>query len=331
MPQVLNLDAALTDDSWGLARIIRRDAPWNVDRIVLPFSSYFRSVRDGSGVDVYHIDTGVRASHDEFGGRAELIYEHVSVGAGDESGHGTVTASCAVGETTGIARGSSLFSLKSHRGSALGDFASPSAVNACVSEILSHYASRSGLNRPAVCNLSVAFTTEATAIADLIDAGIVCVASASNEGIELGVGGNIYPAQTTDVICVGGAGMADIPQYFSRDDGSQSVTNYGSVVDILAPAQFGRAAGIASDAAYLRSSISTSGAAGYVSGVVACMLQGKSRLTTRTQVQAVKAKLLANATTGRFRAQAQFGIGTLPDRILYLDPDITDETIDGVT
>ncbi|UWU17010.1 hypothetical protein N2599_29865 (plasmid) [Rhizobium sullae] len=49
------------------------------------------------------------------------------------------------------------------------------------------------------------------------------------------------------------------------------------------------------------------------------MLQGHNRLTSRSQVQAVKAKLLANATTGKLRSA--FGLSPLPDKILYLDPN----------
>jgi hypothetical protein len=61
------------------------------------------------------------------------------------------------------------------------------------------------------------------------------------------------------------------------------------------------------------------------------MLQGKSRLAGRAQVQAVRGALIANATTGRLVPQPQFGIGELPDRILWLDPDAADEAIPGLT
>jgi len=60
------------------------------------------------------------------------------------------------------------------------------------------------------------------------------------------------------------------------------------------------------------------------------MLQGRPRPASRAHVQAVRAELLANATTGRFRPQPQFPTGTLPDRILWLDPDAMDVPIPGL-
>lgn len=314
--QTLVLDATLTDDSWGLARIVRRRAPWNVDRIQLPITTTFESLRDGMGVDIYHVDTGCLTTHEEFGGRATLVYNRPG-GDSDTDGHGTMTASLACGETVGVARGALLWAYRSHTG----DNQTEEALVDCLERILTHYTGRAGTGRPAVVNLSTFVTGEAdvsAAVADLIDAGMVCVSSAGNDGQNLGVDVTYYPPLTADVICVGGFGMADIPQYFARDDGTYSITNYGANVDILAPGQHARAAGIASDSSYHRTSCSTSGAAPYVSGVIACMLEGHARLTSRAEVQAVRDALLANATTGKLRASS-YGL-TLPDRLLYLDP-----------
>lgn len=332
MTQPLSLNTALTGESWGLARIIRRNAPWNVDHIQLPMETYFRCVRDGAGVDVYHFDSGIRTTHDEFGGRATVVYDAVGGGGGgDPDGHGTFTASQIVGATVGIARGAEIFSFRLQTNLS----GSAGAMIEAAEEALNHYASRAGLNRPAVANFSaqVASNSVNTAIGALIDAGMVVVASAGNEGQELGVGLSWYPALTTDAICVGASGMADIPLYVLRDSGFNaglmSITNFGAAIDIMAPGHHARAAGIASDSDYVHFFASTSGACAYVSGVVACMLQGHDRLTSRADVQAVRAALLANATTGKLREA--FGLSPLPDKILYLDPDQTaPEPISGL-
>jgi len=50
--------------------------PWNLDRIdqrALPLDGRFVQQGNGAGVHAYVIDTGVRKSHREFGGRADWI------------------------------------------------------------------------------------------------------------------------------------------------------------------------------------------------------------------------------------------------------------------
>jgi hypothetical protein len=315
--QELAINASLGGASWAIARAIRRSAPWNVDRISLPFTTYYRCVRDGSGVDYYSIDTGIRLTHDEFGSRATNVYEYFSSGgAGDNNGHGSATSAAACGSTSGFARASLLWSFK---GLTLDNIGDNNSVLAALGQALTHYSGRSGTGRPAVVNLALAgfSSTLNEAVSDMIDAGMVVVAAAGNAMKDLGTI-NQYPAESdADVVIVGGVGMADIP-YYSGAFG----TDYGSEVDIVAPSQTIRTAWATSDSTFILLE-GTSMGASLTAGVVACMLQGHARLTGRSQVQAVKAQLLANATTGKFRAQAQFNIGTLPDRILYLDPDQT--------
>ncbi len=148
--------------------------------------------------------------------------------------------------------------------------------------------------------------------------------SAGNEMDELVIG--TYPAPfTADAIVAGGSGMADIPYYHSIDG-----TNFGTEVDILAPGQAIRlAAATVAGVGDYQTRRGTSISCPFVAGVVACMLEGHNRLTTRAQVQAVRTKLLANATAGKIRSA--FGLTPLPDKILYLDPDQTaPETISGI-
>ena len=63
--------------------------PWGLDRIdqrALPLDSRFVPPGDGAGVQAYVIDTGVRRSHREFGGRADWIGDFTS---DNPVGHGT--------------------------------------------------------------------------------------------------------------------------------------------------------------------------------------------------------------------------------------------------
>jgi subtilisin family serine protease len=154
------------------------------------------------------------------------------------------------------------------------------------------------------------------AIVDCIDAGMVVCVSAGNDRTNLDVAPRFPGQSDPDVVLVAGSAMSDTPYHL----GFRNRTNYGTAVSVVAPAQHIRVANRTSSSSYNRSS-GTSYAAPLTAGVLACMVQGTGRLTGRAQVQAVKARLLTVATAGRFRPQPQFGIGTLPDRVLYLDPN----------
>lgn len=332
MQSITISDSLLQGGSWCIARTIRRSAPWNVDRIKTPYDTFYTAERDGTGVDVYILDSGIDTGHPCFGSRATNVYEFYSSGGlGDDVGHGTLVASAGVGDEVGYARGSLLWSFKMTTGAA----GSPgtgtnTSMSTAIGQLLTHYSGRSGTNRPAVCILSQVNYSGASiaAIGDMIDVGIVPVICAGNDMADLATLTGTINGGVADAIVVAGTNMAD-QAYYRSDFG----TNYGTRVDVLAGAYLvwtARAFAINSSRGYFAPD-GTSLAAPQVAGVVACMLQGKSRLTTRTQVQAVRAKVIANATTGKFRAQPQWTqIGTLPDRILYLDPTIASETISGV-
>jgi subtilisin family serine protease len=63
---------------WGLDRIDQRDLPLNAQYTYTP---------TGAGVHVYIIDTGIRRTHTQFGGRAVIGFDSI----GDGQKHTTVT------------------------------------------------------------------------------------------------------------------------------------------------------------------------------------------------------------------------------------------------
>merc|ERR1712127_750278 len=79
---------------------------WNLNKI-----GRSSARNSGKGANVYVLDTGVRQSHNDFGGRAKSAYDAFtgktckgsSRCAEDKRGHGTHCAGSAVGKTYGVA------------------------------------------------------------------------------------------------------------------------------------------------------------------------------------------------------------------------------------
>ncbi len=96
--QVVTIDQTQNGATWGLDRIDQKN---------LPLDNSFTYNKTGAGVTAYVIDTGIRTSHDEFGGRAASGFDAVTAGgsAEDCNGHGTHVAGTIGGKTYGVAKG----------------------------------------------------------------------------------------------------------------------------------------------------------------------------------------------------------------------------------
>ena len=60
----------------GSTNTVQTGAQWGLDRIDqrnLPLSTTYNYAADGSGVNVYIVDSGIRSTHQEFGGVSELV------------------------------------------------------------------------------------------------------------------------------------------------------------------------------------------------------------------------------------------------------------------
>ncbi|WP_345536737.1 S8 family peptidase [Phytohabitans rumicis] len=273
-----------TPPSWGLDRVDQRQRP---------LDSIYDYNRTGAGVTAYVIDTGIRTSHVEFGGRAVAGFSSINDGNGtnDCYGHGTHVAGTVGSAAYGVAKGVQLVAVR------VGDcYASTDAatVIAGVDWVTAHHTTG-----PAVANMSLGFPPLQaldTAVANSIADGVTYVVSAGNNATDACF---VSPARLPQVVTVGASDVNDDRAIWS---------NFGSCVDLFAPGANITSAGIASDTASLPAS-GTSMAAPHVAGAAALFLQSDPAAAPA----AVAAWLVDNATTG---VVANAGPGS-PNRLLF--------------
>ncbi|MFD5276808.1 S8 family serine peptidase [Pseudarthrobacter sp. NPDC092439] len=278
----------------------QQPAPWGLDRTdqrTLPLSRSYVYTSSGQGVSIYVVDTGVRASHVDFGGRVKAGWTAINDGrnAGDCHGHGTHVAATAAGKTYGVAKSATVVPVRALKcdGSGL-----TSNVIAGLDWIVGHHQSGS----PAVVNLSIGGFTSSSfdaAVMRTVDDGMTVVAAAGNLGRDAC---ESSPARVPSALTVAASDSADRQASWS---------NYGRCVDLYAPGVGITAAWYTSDTA-TESLSGTSMAAPHVAGAAAVLLSADPDATPAD----ISASILANATAGKVTAA---GSGT-PNRLLYSDP-----------
>lgn len=92
--------AAGEEEGTGRRQLQQQSPPWGLDRIdqrSLPLNSLYSPGSTGAGVRAYVVDTGIRLTHSDFGGRAVTGIDIVTRGgsATDCDGHGTHVAGTA--------------------------------------------------------------------------------------------------------------------------------------------------------------------------------------------------------------------------------------------
>src|ERR1051325_11660926 len=92
---VMTADTTQTNPPWGLDRIDQRNRP---------LSGTYTYNWTGSGVRVYVIDTGIRTTHSQFGGRASNVFDAFGGSGADCNGHGTHVSGTVGGSTYGVAK-----------------------------------------------------------------------------------------------------------------------------------------------------------------------------------------------------------------------------------
>lgn len=280
-----------TNPTWGLDRIDQRDRP---------LSGTYSYSANGSGVKAYIIDTGIRFSHAQFGGRATSGYDFVSndADASDCNGHGTHVAGTVGGTTYGVAKAVSLVGVRVLDCTGTG---STSGVIAGVNWVTNNH--QAGQN--AVANMSLgggASSSLDTAVRNSIADGVTYGVAAGNGNI-LGMAEDACgtsPARVAEALTVGATDSADKKASWS---------NYGTCLDIFAPGVGVTSAWYTSDTA--TNTISgTSMATPHVVGVAAMYLSANSG---KTPAQVASA-LTGNATLNHVTSP---GSGS-SNRLLYM-------------
>ncbi|MEU9143386.1 S8 family peptidase [Streptomyces sp. NPDC048349] len=292
-------DTRLTLDTTAPAgpAAVQPGAPWGLDRIDqrrLPLSTTYTHRTTAPGVRVYVIDTGLRTTHTQFGGRASVGTDTVGDGqnGNDCNGHGTHVGGIVAGSTYGVAKEARLVAVRvlNCQGSA-----TTSGVIAGVDWVTANAV------RPAVANMSLggaANTALDDAVRASIRAGITYTAAAGGAARPDGACAN-SPARLPEIITAGASDALD------RRAAS---SNYGGCVSLFAP-------GVAVPSAWKDGDTATatlggtSAATAHTSGAAALHLAFRPGDTPAQ----VKQALVANATTGALQGSPP----VVPNKLLY--------------
>ncbi|MEU3604386.1 S8 family peptidase [Streptomyces sp. NPDC035033] len=271
--------------SWGLDRVDQKALPLN--------SSYSYPDSAGQGVTAYIIDTGVRVSHSDFGGRAANGYDAIDNDntAQDGHGHGTHVAGTVAGGAYGVAKKAKIVGVRVLDNSGSG------TTEQVVAGI--DWVTRNAV-KPAVANMSLGGGIDSvldTAVRNSIASGVTYAVAAGNDGSNAS---NYSPARVTEAITVGSTTSTDARSSFS---------NYGSVLDIFAPGSSIKSAWNTSDTA--TNTISgTSMATPHVAGAAAVYLADNPTATPAQVSTALTTAATPNVVTSP-------GTGS-PNKLLFV-------------
>jgi subtilisin family serine protease len=273
-PRVVSVEA----DGVVTTSTTQTGATWGLDRIdqrARPLSGTFTYTATGAGVKAYIIDTGIHASHTQFGGRVVQGRDTVdgALPAADCHGHGTHVAGTVGGSIHGVAKGVTLVAVRVLNCNGSG---STSGVIAGVDWVTGNHLA----GQPAVANMSLGggvSTALDTAVRNSIADGVSYAVAAGN--------GNIF-GQAVNACNGSPSRVAEAMTISATDstDRKASWANYGNCVDWFAPGVSITSAWYTSNTA-TRTISGTSMATPHAAGVAAQYLQGNpsaSPATVRT-------------------------------------------------
>ncbi|MFF7437379.1 S8 family serine peptidase [Streptomyces sp. NPDC008122] len=260
-------DVQTNPPSWGLDRI---------DQAGLPLDSSYTYPNTAANVHAYIIDTGIRTTHTDFGGRANWGINTTGDGVDEDcQGHGTHVAGTTAGSKYGVAKEAQLVAVKVLNCSGSG---TTEGVIAGIDWVTANAV------KPAVANMSLGGARSQAmndAVARSTAAGITYAVAAGNENADAC---GVSPASEPSAITVGATTGADARASFS---------NYGTCLDIFAPGTVITSAWNTSDTA-TDTLNGTSMASPHVTGAAALIAAQNPTWTP----QQIRDAMVSEATTG---------------------------------
>jgi len=262
-----------------------RNAPWGHANINLPSAQF-----TGRGTHIYVMDTGIRTTHLDFGGRGIPTVDTIAGGgsvrecdpsdttcAADGDGHGTHVAGTAGGLTFGVAKEAALHAMKVCCGGGTN-------INGGM-DWIAQFA-----QKPAVMTMSLgSYTTPESsrvAVDAVVNSGVTVTVSAGNRGSDSCLKSYTFIASA---IGVGSSTSTNARSGFS---------NFGTCNAIFAPGSSILSASHRSDSGSATMS-GTSMAAPHVAGAAALLLEEDPTLVAGEGVRAaLRARATANVLTG---------------------------------
>jgi len=215
-------DTVQSGATWGLARSSHTSDITNG----VPATYEYDSGDQGTGINVFVLDTGVYTAHNDFGTRATFGANFAGGGNADGNGHGTHCAGTIGGTIWGIAKNVNIVAVK-----VLGDNGSGSYAG--IINGINWVAAFPGSNLAKIISMSLGGNAEGGLTGPCnaaVNAGVVIVVAAGNSNANAC---NFYPAGIASCITVAasdttasGPGQIDVRASFS---------NFGTCCDIFAP------------------------------------------------------------------------------------------------
>lgn len=223
---------------WGLDRI--DNTKFSIGSSNYINNGKYEYLSLGQNVNVYVVDSGIQATHNDFGGRVLPLFTAKgdnssnsnlpsgyipTTGTPNESeidpfGHGTHVAGIIGGNIYGVAKNAKIFSVrvdtnaKPHKYIASENFFLKADLTAGIQAIMENEAREENLNIPAVVNISLIVTNCSkevdVAVENMIKANITTIVAAGNNNWDASLNS---PSRVTEAITVGASSNSCIMKY----------------------------------------------------------------------------------------------------------------------